>query len=100
MKRILITLIIGSFILCRGVVSHAAAIPIVDVHNKYCPVSGEEVSGQHFVEHEGKRYGLCCAQCAKKFEKDPEKYIASLTQSLPAVTKPIHHHPDDEAMTE
>lgn len=99
MKRILITLILGVFILCRGVVSYAAVVPVVDAGNKYCLVGGEEVSGQDFVEYEGKRYGLCCAACAKKFMKNPEKYLANLTQSLPAVTKTIHHHPD-EAMTE
>ena len=50
----------------------------VEVGNKFCPVSGEPVSGQNFVEFDGKRYGLCCSMCANKFKKDPEKYIQKM----------------------
>lgn len=49
---------------------------IVDVGNKTCPVSGDKVSGKHFVEYKGRRYGLCCPHCEKEFKKDPEKFIA------------------------
>ncbi|PIQ85798.1 MAG: hypothetical protein COV74_07200 [Candidatus Omnitrophica bacterium CG11_big_fil_rev_8_21_14_0_20_45_26] len=51
---------------------------IVDVGNRYCPVSGDKVSGKHFVEYQGKRYGLCCSMCRNKFEANPEKYISQL----------------------
>lgn len=62
---------------------------VVDVGNKYCPVSGDKVSGQHFVEHDGKRYGLCCKMCADKFLKHPEKFIAKMTE--------LEARPDDAA---
>lgn len=55
-----------------------AASSSSDVGNKICPVSGEAVSGKTFVEHEGKRYGLCCRACALKFKNNPEKYIAAM----------------------
>lgn len=53
---------------------------IVDVENKFCPVSGDKVSGKHFVEYKGKRYSLCCKMCANKFKKDPDKYLAKLAE--------------------
>lgn len=49
----------------------------VEVGNKFCPVSGEEVGKMGDpVKHEykGKIYNLCCAMCTKDFKKDPEKY--------------------------
>ena len=57
------------------------ATAVVDAGNTVCPVSGGKVSGKHFVEYQGKRYGLCCAHCEKEFKKDPEKYIATLEGS-------------------
>lgn len=53
---------------------------VVDVGNANCPVGGEKVSGTDFVEHEGKRYGICCAMCADKFKKDPAKYITAMAE--------------------
>ena len=55
-----------------------AAKQAVDAGNKFCPVSGDAVSGKDFVEHQGKRYGLCCPACEKPFLADPEKYIAKM----------------------
>ena len=56
----------------------AKAPAVVEANNTICPVSGEEVSGQHFVEYQGKRYALCCPHCEKEFKKDPEKFIARI----------------------
>ena len=47
---------------------------LMEMGNKQCIVSGDKVDGKHFVEYQGKRYGLCCRMCANKFYKDPEKY--------------------------
>lgn len=49
----------------------------VEVGNKICPVSGEEVGEMGEVikyEYNGKIYNLCCPMCEKDFAKDPEKY--------------------------
>ena len=40
-----------------------------------CPVMGDPVSKEFFVEHEGTKYYLCCESCLKRFRKDPEQYI-------------------------
>ena len=53
-------------------------VQLVEVHNKICPVSHEEVGKDGMVAHKitykGKVYNLCCAMCEKDFNKDPEKY--------------------------
>ena len=55
----------------------------VEVGNKICPVSGEEIPvpdeksemGEAVkYEYKGKVYNLCCPMCVKDFKKDPEKY--------------------------
>jgi len=51
---------------------------IIDAGNKICPVMGGPVNGKDFVVYQGKRYGLCCPGCDKKFLSDPEKYIAQM----------------------
>ena len=61
----------------------------VNVGKKMCPVSGEEVTGKHFVDYNGKRYGLCCPMCANKFKRDPEKYLKKMTSQAAAG---VHHH--------
>lgn len=62
----------------------------VEVGNKICPVSGEEVGGMGEVvkyEHNGKIYNLCCAMCAKNFKKDPEKYSKIADDEVAAVVE-------------
>ena len=55
----------------------------VEVGNKICPVSGDEIPapgekgnmGEAInYEYNGKIYNLCCKMCAKDFKKNPEKY--------------------------
>jgi len=43
-----------------------------------CPVSGEDfvvAAGTVQVEHQGKHYAFCCADCAPPFTKNPTKYL-------------------------
>jgi len=58
--------------------AEAGSAQIIDVGNQYCPVTGDKVKGKHFAVYEGKRYGLCCPMCERKFLKNPEKYIAKM----------------------
>lgn len=44
-----------------------------------CPVSGEklgEMGDPYVFTYKGQEVKLCCKHCKKKFEKDPEKYMA------------------------
>ena len=84
MKRIMLGFFVST-VLCLGFVSWSSPViaeetnqPTTSIGNKFCPVSGDKVSGKSFVEYHGKRYGLCCPMCAGKFKKNPEKYIAQL----------------------
>ena len=45
-----------------------------------CPVMGNKIDKNVFVEYKGKKVYFCCADCKAKFLADPEKYIAKLPQ--------------------
>ena len=56
----------------------------VEVGNKFCPISHEEVGKNgmqpYKVTYNGKVYNLCCGMCLKDFNKDPEKYSKMLDE--------------------
>jgi len=54
--------------------AHREERAIIDVGNKICPLTGENVDGKTFYVYKGKRYGVCCPECAENFAKDPETY--------------------------
>ncbi len=45
-----------------------------------CPVMGNPINKDIFVEYKGKKVYFCCPDCKAKFNADPEKYIAKLPQ--------------------
>lgn len=55
----------------------------VDVGNKICPVSGEEINEEMKAtyEYEGKIYNFCCAGCIDEFKEDPQTYIKKIEES-------------------
>ena len=58
---------------------------LVEVGNKICPVSKENVfeMGEPFkYEYNGKIYNLCCKMCVKDFQADPEKYSKIAEESV------------------
>jgi YHS domain-containing protein len=59
---------------------HAAPVP----ENLICPVMGNEVDPEVFVEYEGRVIGFCCAGCDAKFLEDPEKYLKKVDAELAA----------------
>ena len=50
------------------------------IEQTVCPVTGDKIDKNVFVEYKGKKVYFCCADCKAKFEADPEKYIAKLPQ--------------------
>lgn len=57
-----------------------------DVINDMCPVMPEEmIDPDYFVEYQGKKIYLCCRQCIRKFNKNPESYISDLPQFSPSL---------------
>ena len=82
MKRIVLGLMVASVLMAAMPVGWAAET--APAGNKMCPISGDKVGGKHFAEYKGKKYGLCCPMCAKKFNKNPEKYLKEMSEE--------HHH--------
>jgi YHS domain-containing protein len=79
-----------SFILTMGIFLNAYAndAKLVEVNNKICPVSHEEVGKEGMkpfkVTYNGKIYNLCCSMCEKDFKKDPAKYSKIMDEEVAA----------------
>lgn len=75
---VLLTLTIGSFAVADATTQPAAkAYPL-----KTCIVSAEELGdmGEPIVKtYNGQEVKFCCSSCVKKFEKNPDKYLAKLS---------------------
>lgn len=65
-------------------VATQAQVAPVEVGNKFCPISHEEVGKNgmqpYKVTYNGKVYNLCCKMCLKDFNQDPEKYSKMLDE--------------------
>lgn len=63
----------------------------VNVGNKICPVSGEQIGQEGMqpatYEYKGKIYNFCCPMCIDSFKKNPEKYIKKAEQELQTESK-------------
>ncbi|MFH1549340.1 MAG: YHS domain-containing protein [Planctomycetota bacterium] len=46
-----------------------------------CPVMGNPINKELFVDHDGKRVYFCCKGCIEDFKKDPEKYMKALADA-------------------
>lgn len=45
---------------------------------KICPVMGNEIDKNIYVDYKGKRIYFCCSGCPDEFNKNPEKYMEIL----------------------
>ena len=50
------------------------------IEQKTCPVMGNPINKDIFIEYKGKKVYFCCPECIEKFKAEPEKYIAKLPQ--------------------
>jgi YHS domain-containing protein len=50
------------------------------VEQTTCPVMGNPIDPNVFVEYQGKKVYFCCKQCISEFQKEPEKYLSKLPQ--------------------
>jgi YHS domain-containing protein len=50
------------------------------VEQTLCPVMGNPINKDVFVEYKGKKVYFCCPGCDEKFTADPEKYLDKLPQ--------------------
>lgn len=63
--------------------------------NGKCPVSGDDADKAMTVDYKGRTVAFCCGDCAKDFEKEPKKYLASLDAQDKAAAKDDHDHDGD-----
>lgn len=52
-----------------------------------CPVSGEPVKGDVFLEEKGRKAYFCCNNCRAKYEKEPAKYAVKHNNSYTYQTR-------------
>ncbi len=50
------------------------------VPQKTCPVMGNPINKDLFVDYNGKRMYVCCGMCINEVKKDPEKYLKKLAE--------------------
>ena len=50
--------------------------------NRICPVMGNEVDPEIYVDYQGRRIGFCCGGCDQTFLDDPEKYLKKVDAEL------------------
>ncbi|MFC1569721.1 hypothetical protein ACFL4L_05765, partial [bacterium] len=54
------------------------AVEKVENLQTVCPVMGEEINKDVYVDHEGSRVYLCCQACVDAFKKDPDTYLKKM----------------------
>ena len=50
--------------------------------NEICPVMGNPVDPEFWLDHEGRRIGFCCPGCDRVFMEDPAKYLKKVDAEL------------------
>jgi YHS domain-containing protein len=65
----------------------AAALP-AGITQKDCPVTGEPIDPEVYVDYQGRRVYFCCEACIRKFKAEPAKYLAKLDAEKKPTTKP------------
>jgi YHS domain-containing protein len=60
----------------------APAAGAAEIAQKICPVMGNPIDPNIYVDYNGRRIYFCCNMCPETFKKDPEKYIAKLNEQM------------------
>jgi YHS domain-containing protein len=55
-------------------------VPKNETEQTICPVMGNPINKDVFVEYQGKKVYFCCPGCIEPFQKNPEKYLPKLPQ--------------------
>ena len=62
----------------------AAAGAKAEIAQKLCPVTGDPINPNLFVDYKDRRIYFCCDMCPPEFKKDPEKYLKIVDDQLKA----------------
>jgi len=55
-----------------------------EIAQKLCPVTGELINPNIFVDYDGRRIYFCCDMCPAQFKKEPEKFLKKLDEQMKA----------------
>ncbi len=76
----------------------AEVVPLI-AGQETCPVSGQPINKELFVDYKGKRVYFCCGSCPAAFNKDPDKFVGKmLAEARGPTTQPstqpeeVHEH--------
>jgi Cu+-exporting ATPase len=61
-----------------------AAPAKAEIAQKLCPVTGDPISKDIFIDYNGRRIYFCCNMCPAEFKKDPEKFLKKLDEQMKA----------------
>ncbi len=56
----------------------SAPVEVVEAKDPVCGMMVEIAGARYTTAHNGQTYYFCCAGCKRSFEKEPEKYLASI----------------------
>jgi Cu(I)/Ag(I) efflux system membrane fusion protein len=60
---------------------------VTDADQTLCPVMGNPINKDVFIEYQGKKVYFCCPGCDQAFKADPKKYLPKLPQFQAAEVK-------------
>jgi len=84
MKRIIlaasaaIALMVAGLVIAKDEAPGATTTVAAVKKQTTCPVTGEGINTNLFVDVQGKRIYVCCAGCFGPIKKDPAKFIAKM----------------------
>ena len=59
-----------------------------EIAQKFCPVMGQPIDPDIYVDRDGRRVYFCCQACVATFKKDPETYLKKLDEQLKGAEVP------------
>ncbi len=58
------------------------------IAQKLCPVMGDPINPNIYVDYNGRRVYFCCTMCPPKFKAEPEKYLKILDEQMKKDAEP------------
>ena len=82
---------IFSFMILLGTIHATETTPATSTYPlSTCVVSGDKLGQMEtptIIHYQGTEVQLCCKDCAKDFEKDPDKYLKKIKEAQQKPTK-------------
>jgi YHS domain-containing protein len=88
----MIVLLVGVAVMALGVIGGCkketpqpapkAPAAATEIAQKLCPVMGDPINPEIYVDYQGRRIYFCCSMCPETFKKDPEKYLKKLDEQM------------------